>query len=387
MTIGYVMPSFSHFDLRLLNPGFDSSLVDVVTELEYVRRLHLGGSTPAELFFQLKSIFHMLESLASARIEGNHTTLADYVETHLQAVPSTDDAVHELVNIEKAMAFIDEHVSHQSIISEHFIRELHALAVDGLVREGDATPGSYRSKSVGIAQSPHVPPEPFRVAEYMAELVGFINQADAPKYDLIKIALAHHRFVWIHPFGNGNGRTVRLLTYALLLKFGFNVRQGGRILNPTAIFCNNRDRYYEMLGVADKGDTHGLERWCEYVLRGLLDELTKVDKLTQADYLYQKILEPALIYAHNRELVTKQEKDILVVAAKLGVIKAADIKPVTKNLNERQRSYQISKLVESRMLLPISEGARQYTVGFVNSHLLRGVIQALREEGFVPDSL
>lgn len=381
------MPNFSHFDLQLLNPSFDSPLVDVVTELEYVRRLQLAGTTPKEIFFQLKNIFHMLESLASARIEGNHTTLADYVETHLQVEPSNDDAFHELVNIEQAMAFIDEHISHQSIISEHFIRELHALTVDGLVREGDATPGNYRSRPVGIAQSSHLPPEPFRVADYMAELVRFINQENAPKYDLIKIALAHHRFVWIHPFNNGNGRTVRLLTYALLLKFGFKVQQGDRILNPTAIFCNDRERYYEMLGVADKGDTYSLEIWCVYVLRGLLDELSKVDRLTQADYLYQRILEPAMLYAYERELVTKQEKNILLVAAKQGIIKAADIKHVTKDLNERQRSYQLSKLVDSKMLLPITEGARQYTVGFVNSYLIRAVIQALREEGFVPESL
>lgn len=55
-------------------------------------------------FFQLKSIFHMLESLSSARIEGNHTTLADYVESHLQTEPSDNDALHELKNIEKAMS-------------------------------------------------------------------------------------------------------------------------------------------------------------------------------------------------------------------------------------------------------------------------------------------
>ncbi|WP_020482520.1 hypothetical protein [Methylomonas sp. MK1] len=71
------MPAFNHHDLTLLNPAFDSPLVDVLTELEYLRRLQLGGTTPPQVFFQLKTIFHMLESLGSARIEGNHTTLTD----------------------------------------------------------------------------------------------------------------------------------------------------------------------------------------------------------------------------------------------------------------------------------------------------------------------
>ena len=84
------MPVFRHFDLALLNPAFDSPLVDVVTELEHLRRLQLAGTTPAPLFHQLKSIFHMLESLGSARIEGNHTTLADYVESKLDGSSPTD---------------------------------------------------------------------------------------------------------------------------------------------------------------------------------------------------------------------------------------------------------------------------------------------------------
>jgi len=57
----------------------------------------------------------------------------------------------------------------------------------------------------------------------MEELFTFINNDDDKKYDLIKTALAHHRFVWIHPFDNGNGRTVRLFTYVLLVKLGFNI--------------------------------------------------------------------------------------------------------------------------------------------------------------------
>jgi Fic family protein len=70
------MAAFHHFDLALLNPAFDSSLVDVLNELEHLRRLQLAGTTPAPVFYQLKHVFHMLESLGSARIEGNHTDLA-----------------------------------------------------------------------------------------------------------------------------------------------------------------------------------------------------------------------------------------------------------------------------------------------------------------------
>lgn len=382
------MPAFLHHDLTLLNPAFDSPLVDVVTELEHLRRLRLEGTTPAPVFFQLKHIFHMLESLGSARIEGNHTTLADYVESRLEAQPATlSDQLREMANIEEAMAFTEEHFEPGQEVTEHFLRELHAIAVRELEREGDATPGAYRTGSVKISQSAHLPPEPLLVPQYMSELVAFINRADPPKYDLIKVALAHHRFAWIHPFGNGNGRVVRLLTYALLVKYGFNVKTGGRVLNPTAVFCNNRDRYYTMLGQADTGMHEGREAWCIYVLDGMLDELRKVDRLTDASYLIDRILTPALHYARERELLTTQEEQVLLATARAGIAKASDLKGAMPGISDAQRTYQIRKLVERRMLAPIREGARQYTVGFSNSYLIRGVIRALSAEGFIPDAL
>ncbi|MFT3736812.1 MAG: Fic family protein [Rhodocyclaceae bacterium] len=382
------MPTFQHQDLALLNPAFDSPLVDVVTELEHLRRLRLEGSTPPLMFHQLKTIFHMLESLGSARIEGNHTTLADYVESRLEAQPATlNDQLREMANIEEAMNFIETSFEPGQDITDRFLRELHAIAVRDLKREGDATPGAYRRASVQIAQSEHLPPEAFRVPDYIDELVAFINRQDAPKYDLMKVALAHHRFAWIHPFGNGNGRVVRLLTYTLLIKYGFNVREGGRVLNPTAVFCNDRERYYDMLGQADTGTQQGREAWCTYVLRGMLEELYKVDRLTDSGYLTSRILEPALRHARDRGLLTPMEQRILMTTASAGIVKANDLQSAMPDMGAAQRTYQIRKLVERKMLLPIHEGARQYTVGFSNSYLIRGVIQALSAEGFISEAL
>ena len=66
--------------LRLYEPAWGSTLASIILELEQLRVKQLGGPVPPYIFFQLKNIFQMLESLGSARIEGNRTTLAEFVE-------------------------------------------------------------------------------------------------------------------------------------------------------------------------------------------------------------------------------------------------------------------------------------------------------------------
>jgi Fic family protein len=382
------MAPFVHHDLRLLAPVFSSPLVDVLTDLEHLRRLEMRGSTPLPVFLQLKKVFHLLESLASARIEGNHTTLADYIETKVTApVGTPSDTLREIENIEAAMRHLEETVQPHEPISEHLIRSLHAVTVEGLEREGDRTPGAYRNGAVKIAQAEHQPPDAIQVPAYMQELVDFVNRADAPKYDLMKVALAHHRFAWIHPFGNGNGRLVRLLTYALLVKYGFRVSAMGRLLNPAAVFCSDRNHYYSMLAEADKGTDAALEAWCTYVLTGVRDELRKVDQLADYRHLQSRVLMPALAFARQRQLVTAQEEAVLAATIKAGAVKAGDLAAAMPGLNATQRTYQVKKLVDSGMLRPVKPGARQYSIGFANNALLRGVIRALTDEGFIPTAL
>lgn len=381
------MAQFVHHDLRLLNPSFASPLLDVLTDLEHLRRLELRGTTPPQVFLQLKQVFHLLESLASARIEGNHTTLADYVEAKVREGGAHSEALQEIANIEQAMNQIEESIQPGELLSEHLLRGLHATTVQQLDREGDRTPGAYRTGPVRIAQAAHLPPEALQVPEYMSELVAFINQPHPPKYDLMKVALAHHRFAWIHPFSNGNGRVVRLLTYALLIKYGFRVSAAGRLLNPAAVFCADRNLYYAFLAEADVGTEQALENWCTYVLSGIRDELNKIDRLADYAHLQERVLLPAVTHARERELVTAREAAVLVATIKGGVIKASDLEPALAGLNINQRTYQIRKLVDAGMLQPIKEGARQYTLGFANNMLLRGVVRALTDEGFIPAAL
>ena len=378
--------TFNHFDLKLIEPDFGSSLTDLIIELDYLRKKQLGGSTHPKVFFQLKNIFHKLESIGSARIEGNNTTIAEYMETNLSDRKQFSEGIKEIQNIEKSMAFVEENIVDYPI-SRALISEMHKMIVDELMPppqgEGDSTPGQFRQVNLEISKSTHKPPEWLKVNEYMEELLDFVNREDSPKYDLLKTAIAHHRFVWIHPFRNGNGRTVRLFTYAMLVKAGFNVNVG-RIINPTAVFCSNRNDYYSYLSAADNGTRAGMLSWIEYVLKGLKEEIEKIDKLSDYEFLRKEILMPSINLSLERKYITDLESKVLKRAVDLQVISAADVKSIFPGKVGSEVSRQIKKLIDQKMLTQEKEGGRKYVLRFDNSYLLRSIIQLLGDKGFLP---
>lgn len=377
---------FLDYKLKLVEPSFGSSLTDLIIELDYLRKKPLGGSTHPNVFFQLKHIFHTLESIGSARIEGNNTTVAEYIETKLELNENVSEGIREIKNIENAMEFIENNIKDYPI-NRMFLSELHKMIVQELSLppsgEGDHTPGVYRKINLKISNSSHLPPDYIKVQDYMTELLDFIEREDSPKYDLLKAAIAHHRFVWIHPFGNGNGRTVRLFTYAMLVKTGFNVNVG-RIINPTAVFCSNRSDYYDNLSKADMGTEEGILAWCDYVLRGLKEEIEKIDKLSDYDYLRKEILLPSLNHSLERKYITDTEFKILKKVIELQVIQASDLKKIFIGKASSEISRQIKKLIDKKMLVPEKEGTRKYIIRFDNNFLLRGVIKILDEKDFLP---
>jgi Fic family protein len=377
---------FIHYDLKLVEPSFGSTLTDLIIELDYLRKKQLGGSTHPKVFFQLKHIFHTLESIGSARIEGNNTTIAEYIETKLTETKKVPPSIKEIQNIEKAMAFIEQNVNDYPI-NRSFLSEMHKMIVDGLLPppegEGDSTPGEYRKRNLKINKSSHKPPEWLKVDDYMNDLIDFVNREDSPKYDLLKAAVAHHRFVWIHPYGNGNGRTVRLFTYAMLVKTGFNVNIG-RIINPTAVFCSNRNDYYNFLSEADKGTDEGIMAWVEYVLKGLKEEIEKIDKLSDYAFLRKEILLPTISHSLERKYITDVESKILKKVIELQVIQAADVKEFFVGKADAEVSRQIKRLIGRKMISPEKDGTRKYVLRFDNSYLLRSIIKSLGDKGFLP---
>ncbi len=376
--------------IKVLNPQFDSKLMDLIIEMERLKERSLGGTTHEMIFFQLKDIFHILESIGSSRIEGNNTTIAEYIETK---IPESDVNNHhaallEISNIEKAMKFIEETVAEYPI-NKSFVSELHKIVVENLspapLGEGDPNPGVYRSHNVSIYKSSHKPIDYIFINDYMEELINFINEDHGSKYELIKMAIVHHRFAWIHPFSNGNGRTVRLLTYAMLVKSGYRVEKG-RIINPVAIFCTDRNKYYDKLSLADNGSEEGMLAWCEYVIEGLKKEVDKVYRLTDYSFVKDRLLNPMLELSFKNKMLNEIEYKILKIAVEKQVMQAGDIDKLFPGKSPNEKTRQINKLLDKNLLIRF-EGQRKYGVNFGNNYLLRSIMQVLDKEGFLPMKL
>ena len=110
----------------------------------------------------------MLESLSSARIEGNRTTLAEIIENRMEGSSTADEKIRAIINMEEAKIFIDKKVQ-TFPLNQVFISELHRLTVKDLTPppkgEGNQSPGIYRHQNVNIAGSNHRPPEYLQVGE------------------------------------------------------------------------------------------------------------------------------------------------------------------------------------------------------------------------------
>lgn len=365
-------------------PKFDSGLTNIILELEHLKNRPLKNTTSESVFLQLKSLLHAVEAVASARIEGNRTTIASYIEKRDDDSHKNDEQIIEISNLIDGLDFIDKYVMEEPI-SADFIKELHRVVVGELTNEGDKRAGTWRDEPRFIANAKHQPPEPYDVPDLMRELIDYINSDEGKQYDLLKIAIANHRFVWIHPFGNGNGRTDRLMTYALLCKKGYIAPNKMRLFNPTAIFAGDRNKYYDTLALADDyKDEHILE-WCEYFLSGVRDEIKKSESLADAEFVNKKILLPSVDRMEKAGVVSKLEGNILGRAVRLGIIKASDIKDLWgREVTSVAIAQQIKKLRDRNLIKPTKEGGREYEISFDNSELTRVTLEQMDLAGLLP---
>ena len=369
--------------IRMPQPKYSSKLTDIIIQLEYLRGYTASKNTNQQTLTQFKIILHIIEALSSARIESNRTTLAGFVEKRATK-EQADESMNEIINLMKALDFIDGHISNTQI-DRNFILELHRIVVDNLNHESDDHVSGFRNKDVIITNSHHTPPSHYDVADLMRELIKYINTTTNNQDELLKLTLTHHRFVWIHPFSNGNGRTARLLTYAMLCKKGYIEPNALRLFNPTAVFAGNRHKYYDMLQLADSNTGEGLLTWCEYFLDGIKDEIEKTLRLSDNSFVNHKLLLPAISRLNTAGVISKLEANILGRAIRRSAIRAADVFDLwNKDIMPSTVANQLRKLRDAGFLVPTKKGGREYSLNFIDNILTRLVLDQMENEGLLP---
>ncbi len=148
----------------------------------------------------------------------------------------------EAKNHEKALDYLYKLSGKSYQINSGDILSIHSLILNSIE---DDYAGRLRNSGVRISGANFVPPNAQKVSGLLDELIEFVVKNPLKLNDLELATVFHHQFVWIHPFFDGNGRTVRLAMNLLLLKVGYA---------PAIILKNDRKKYYTALNSANNGN-------------------------------------------------------------------------------------------------------------------------------------
>jgi Fic family protein len=181
----------------------------------------------------------------SNSIEGNTMSLRETQMVIQEGITIKGKSLREHFethNHDKAIDYL------YSIVDEDYnLRSIDILSLHGFVLRSieDDFAGRIRNGGVRITGANFTPPNANKVSDLLDELIDFINTNPLELNDIELATVFHHKLVWIHPFFDGNGRTVRLAMNLLLMRSGFP---------PAIILKNDRKKYYEALNQANGGN-------------------------------------------------------------------------------------------------------------------------------------
>lgn len=120
----------------------------------------------------------------------------------------------------------------------------------------------------------YIAPSPERVEEEMRQFLDWFNSNESESY-VIRSAVAHFRFVSIHPFEDGNGRLARILSEMLLAR---GDKDGFRFYNISSQINKDKNHYYDILERMQRGDGD-ITEWLVWYLQKLFDAFDDAEAL------------------------------------------------------------------------------------------------------------
>jgi Fic family protein len=192
-----------------------------IAEINNQKLLALRPLAP-ETLKSLRDYYRVGLTFSSNALEGNSLTESEtkvVIEDGLTIEGKPLRDVYEAVGHARAYDYLYQLATNKTL-EEQDILELHRLFYQQIDNEHA---GTYRNVAVFISGSQYSVTPPQKVGTEMKKFVDWFNKQETKLHPVKFAALAHKKFVFIHPFIDGNGRLARLLMNLALLRNEYSI--------------------------------------------------------------------------------------------------------------------------------------------------------------------
>ena len=247
--------------------------------------MHIFGTPlPSPISENLHKMYLAKGVLATTAIEGNslsQSQVLEHIEGKLKLPPSKEYLRQEVENILNACNLIGQELIDLKTYDVTFelILCFNTLVLDKLPVDQEVRPGIIREYSVGVGNYLAAPATDCKyLLEQLVDWLKNFDEVKLPGYSttIIKAVLVHLYIAWIHPFGDGNGRTARLLEFYILCSAGIPSAAAHLLSNH---YNETRSQYYRKLDEARQNPM----AFIDYAIEGFVDGLREQIKIIR-DY-------------------------------------------------------------------------------------------------------
>ena len=349
------------------------AIADVLADLSTASAT-LGAALHPRTAGHLANVVRIMNTYYSNLIEGHDTHPRD-IERALARDFERDQARKNLqleaVAHVRVQADIDRLAADKRLrepASRKFLLWLHyefyreapkvMLQVAGAGRTFIMSPGEWRSRPEhDNAVGRHVPPSSERVSdfmEYFETRYRFEGLGKAAR--ILAIPAAHHRFNYIHPFPDGNGRVSRLMSHAMAIRAGIGAHGLWSISRGLARGLESRGDYKRMMDLADtprQNDLDGrgnlsqkaLEDFVLWFLSVCLDQVTFMASLFELNALGPRLRR----LVQQSDALKPESASLLEEALIRGEIERGEASRIT-GLPERSARRALNDVIDAGLL-------------------------------------
>ncbi|MDP9222905.1 MAG: Fic family protein, partial [Actinomycetota bacterium] len=219
-------------------------------------------------------------ALATTAIEGNTLSEEQAVEAvrgTLRLPPSQEYLAQEIKNVIKGFNSIKDDLGtggSPSLTVEE-IKQFNRWVLEDLPLDEGVVPGEISTHSVVVGGYRGAPREDCE--HLLQELCHWLNDGVVASseemhipYAIIRAVLAHLYLAWIHPFGDGNGRTARLIELKILCAAGLPLPASHLLSNH---YNQTRSEYYRQLEHSSQVPGGDAASFLAYAVLGFVDGL------------------------------------------------------------------------------------------------------------------